>query len=64
MFDYIQYAYKTCTQKPDDKKPKIVVPLMKQDELRSQLRHTEKKPAAYKNSNASSMNLLDGSYYL
>lgn len=56
MFDYIQYAYKTYTQKPEDNKPKIVIPIMKQDELRSQLNSPiEKKPDAYKNSQSSSL---------
>ncbi len=62
MFDYIQYAYKSYSHKADDKK--IVIPIMKQDDLRTKLNNpTEQKPAAYKNSNSSSMR-FNGSYYL
>jgi len=63
MFDYIQYAYKSYVA-PDDRKPKTVTPIMKQDDLRTKLNEPVKqKPAAYKNSNSSSMK-LDGSHYL
>lgn len=63
MFDYIQYAYKSYVA-PNDTKPKQVIPIMKQDDIRTQLNEPlNKKPDAYKNSNSSSMR-FNGSYYL
>lgn len=60
MFDYIQYAYGGWKGDGKPKQNQNAIPIMTQDQLRSQLRNPiERKPDAYKNSQSSSVRFLE-----